>query len=506
MASLKSISASIQSVPSTKEKLQKAFEALRSHSECLASFNLQWQDLEDHFASIEKSIEQRFKDLESKEQQAAPAAAAAFSSAVELESSDVVPRPKLKSLCANMDGQGLRLFVIAHRKDLQDMREELSAALRTASDPAKMVLESMEGFYPVKSKGDKDVQLAAVRRTCILLLDRLMSISPEISNDVKDRAKKLAEEWEGKVSKNGENPLEGVAFLHLLSAYGLVSSFDVDELLDIVVFIARRKQTIDLCRSLGLTEKIPDLIRKLISNGKQLDAVNYAYAFDVVGEFPPVPLLKAYLKESKKVAQEVWKKGNGSLQAENEAIAKELAALRAIIKCIEEHNLQSEYLPEGLEKRIAQLEKHKAERKRPAPTMPKTQQQQAANKRPRPALVGAAGPTTLTAPLVAQINQQPQHLSSLLADRVSPYLPSAGLYGLAGPGAGASALYDRQGPSYLGSHLGYVGGRSPPMSHIYSTELSSSLYDKPVGYSGYTASGGMQHGSLQQPYHQSYYP
>ncbi|XP_058113262.1 FRIGIDA-like protein 2, partial [Magnolia sinica] len=265
--------------------------------------------------------------------------------------------------------------------------------------------------------------------------------------------------------------------------------------------------------TLGSFLLVTDLIRKLISNGKQLDAVNYAYAFDVVGEFPPVPLLKAYLKESKKVAQEVRKRGNGSLQAQNEAIAKELAAWRAIIKCIEEHNLQSEYLPEGLEKHIAQLEKQKADRKRPAPTMPKTQQQQAANKRPRPALVGVAGPTTLTAPLVAQINQQPPHSSSLslLADRVSPYLLSAGPYGLAGPGAGASALFDCQGPSYLGSHLGYVGGRSPPMSHLYSTELSFSLYDKPVGYSGYTASGGMQHGnlqpsSLQQPFHQSYYP
>lgn len=58
-----------------------------------------------------------------------------------------------------------------------------------------------------------------------------------------------------------------------------------------------------------------DLIQKLIIKGKQLDAVNFAYAFDLVDKFPPVPLLKAYLKEAKKVAQEVRKKGNHSAQS-----------------------------------------------------------------------------------------------------------------------------------------------------------------------------------------------
>lgn len=58
-----------------------------------------------------------------------------------------------------------------------------------------------------------------------------------------------------------------------------------------------------------------DLIQKLISKGKQLDAVNFAYAFEIVDKFPPVPLLKAYLKEAKKIAQEVRRKGNNSTQS-----------------------------------------------------------------------------------------------------------------------------------------------------------------------------------------------
>ncbi|KAL5987970.1 hypothetical protein ACLOJK_035732 [Asimina triloba] len=488
MASLQAISVSIEAIPAKKEKLQKAFEALRSHSECLSSFNLQWKDLEDHFASIEKSIQQRFKLLQSKEQAAEVAAPAGYPSKPQ-PPPDVAVRPELKAACLAMDGKALMSFVLQHRKDLQDMREELNAALLFSPDPAKLVLETMEGFFPSNSKGDKDVQLAAHRRSCILLLDRLMTISPPISMDVRQSAIKLANEWKGKVSKNGENPLEGVAWMHLLAAYRLVSVYKVDELLDIIVFIARRKQTIDLCRALGLADKIPDLIRKLVSSGKQLDAVNYAYAFDVVGQFPPVPLLKEYLKESKKVAQNVRKKGHDSLQAQNEAIAKELAAVKAVIKCIEEHNLKSEYPLDSLEKRIEQLEKEKADRKRPAPTSaaPKAQQHQPSNKRVRPTSVASAGPI-LAAPSFTQLSMQAQP-PSLLADRIPPYPPSVGPYGLAGAGAGASALFDRPGPSYLGSsHLGYVGGRSPPRSHFYSTELSSTLYDIPGGY----ASGSMQ--------------
>jgi len=61
---------------------------------------------------------------------------------------------------------------------------------------------------------------------------------------------------------------------------------------------------------------VADLIEKLNSKGRQLDAVKFIYAFNIVDKFPPIPLLKAYITESKKVAQEVRKKGNYSLQAQ----------------------------------------------------------------------------------------------------------------------------------------------------------------------------------------------
>lgn len=61
---------------------------------------------------------------------------------------------------------------------------------------------------------------------------------------------------------------------------------------------------------------VADLIEKLNRKGRQLDAVKFVYALNAVDIFPPIPLLKAYITESKKMAHGVRKKGNNSLQAQ----------------------------------------------------------------------------------------------------------------------------------------------------------------------------------------------
>lgn len=62
---------------------------------------------------------------------------------------------------------------------------------------------------------------------------------------------------------------------------------------------------------------------------------------------------------------------------QDEFSERELTGLKAVIKCVEEHNLEEQYPVEPLHKRILQLEKTKAEKKRATePTKPQT-------KRPR---------------------------------------------------------------------------------------------------------------------------
>lgn len=58
-----------------------------------------------------------------------------------------------------------------------------------------------------------------------------------------------------------------------------------------------------------------DLIHKLLSQGKQLLAVKFVFEFQLTDKFPPVPLLKEYLKESKNLAKKVCREGKNSLKS-----------------------------------------------------------------------------------------------------------------------------------------------------------------------------------------------
>ncbi|XVE92704.1 hypothetical protein REPUB_Repub01dG0122600 [Reevesia pubescens] len=155
------------------------------------------------------------------------------------------------------------------------------------------------------------------------------SVSALISEDIKEQAKLIAEEWKPKLdgldmdASNG-NLLEAHAFLQLLATFGV--------------------------------------IEVLVNNGRQIDAVNLAFAFELTEQFSPVPLLKSYLKEARKASSPV-KPGNASPTAQTEVSERELTALKAVIKCIEEHNLEKQYPVDPLQQRVLLLEKAKADKK-----------------------------------------------------------------------------------------------------------------------------------------------
>ena len=52
-----------------------------------------------------------------------------------------------------------------------------------------------------------------------------------------------------------------------------------------------------------------------MNSGRQIDAVNLAFAFELTEQFSPVPLLKSYLKEARKACSPV-KPGNASPTAQ----------------------------------------------------------------------------------------------------------------------------------------------------------------------------------------------
>ena len=156
------------------------------------------------------------------------------------------------------------------------------------------------------------------------------------------------------------------------------------------------------------------------------------------------------------------------LCTQHESMMKELSAVRAVLKAVEEYKLADQFPTEGLHKRFAQLEKSKADRRKPSvPSKTQTQQQ----KRPRLGM-GSQGPSSL-----------PQQMST---DR-GQYATASAM-----PPFG-SAAYDRRPQASYSSIYG-TDTRSPgsiPNSYLYSADMmSASAYPTaPSAYSGLPAGG-----------------
>ncbi|OMP04273.1 Frigida-like protein [Corchorus olitorius] len=526
--SLSEIESAIKLIDVKKSDLKKAFDDLQANSSYLSSFSMSWSDLDGHFSTIQNSVTQRFRLLESREagrrpvdavpvfqlascstqpvssKQGDPSALKTLtrqdrgdsvtesvanglynqltqfngeqpstSNAVGLQHGGLVPvssgsgsavtRPELKEFCERMDGKGLRKYIYDRQKEREAIRMELSGALKCAPDPGAMILDAMEGFYEEnsQSKGNKDPEFFGLRRVCVFLLEQLMEI---------------------------------------VAAYGLGAEIDREELVAYFVIAARYRQVVMLCRSIGLGEKVHDLIQKLIDGGKQLLAVRIIFEVGLAEKFPPVPLLKDYLNETKKLAKQVCVDGKNSLKSQNEATAKEIGALKAVIKVIEEHKLEAEYSKEGLQRRIEQLEKQQADRKRPpaaaaAPQQPakkkqaQGKQQKSDNKHPRTSAFVSRATSAVPA-----FQQSDLHSAGLVPDHSAAYMTSQqpGPYGLAtsipavAPYAGSSAgLY-----GLAAAPMGFSMNPNPAASHLYP-------YDRLATYGGY---------GVPPQYHPSYHP
>lgn len=425
---------------------------------------------------------------------------------------DVKPRPELKSLCETMNSEGLRKFIAEHRKDLNALSAELPSALKCANDPALVVLKALDGYHPSESsanQGVKDSHLPANRRACVILLEALSEVladpilgieHPVVSVHLRNSAKQFADLWKSKMNLDGDLgsnfSLDAQSFLQLLATFGLASDYDQDEICKLIAPIARRKQTPALCRALGLSAKMPAVIEKLINDDRQIEAVSFASAFELFDRFPPVPLLKTYLKEARKAAQATLKSGNNSAAAQNEANQKELSVLKAVLRSISEYKLEDQYPPAPLERRVAQLEKAKADKKRAA-FEAKTQQLPKRARRISTVSVGSSGGLGGAGP------------------EKSFFRPSDNAqYG----GVGASAYGAVAQPSFErhpvgGYSSGYGGGSRSPVSmssaYLYSGDGLSSLgygssaFVNPASsYGGYSYGSGL--GTGPSGYHQSY--
>ncbi|KAK6163980.1 hypothetical protein DH2020_000844 [Rehmannia glutinosa] len=277
--------------------------------------------------------------------------------------------PELVKLCQEMNSEGLHKFISDNRKNLATLRGEIPTALNAAADPASLILDSLKGFYGT------DLPNLDARKDSNLLGLRF------------NLAKAIAEDWKPKLDDLDalmpamETSLEAHAFLQLLATFGINSDFNQERLSNLIpmmlpVFDLQHCQCLSEacsncdspCFSLLLSAVaivVKSVIDVLVKNGRQIDAVNLAFAFELTDQFSPISLLKSYLSEAKKVPSAA-KPGNVSPAAstKSDVSEKELTALKAVIKCIEDHKLEDRFPVDPLQKQVLEIEKAKTDKKR----------------------------------------------------------------------------------------------------------------------------------------------
>ncbi|GAA0185667.1 hypothetical protein LIER_32955 [Lithospermum erythrorhizon] len=489
------------------------FDEFQRQTSLMTSCTLLWKELSDHFTFLEQNLKKKSDDLQQKLQSFDNSTKTHFdllekrdatinnSIDFALKRVDLIKKKsflmisqrklgnnegdnedfdeigdknngfliKLRSFCLGMDYKGLWNFVSLRKKMIELLRFEMPKALEECLDPPRIVIEAISDVFPVdKRERGNDLGWA-----CVLLLESLVPVICDsvlgkervlVSPSIKEKAKAIAETWKRSFEERGG--IENVktpdvhTFLQHLVTFGIVEKDDVGLYRKLVVGSAWRKQMPKLAVSLGLGDDMPGMIDELISRGQQVDAVHFTYEVGLVDKFPPVPLLKDFLNDAKKAASSISEDPNNSGRAALLAAKKEQSALRAVIKCIEEYQLEAEFPPENLKKRLELLEKTKTDKRKEAEA-PANKRMRASNGGPMPP--AKAGRSTNayvssfpTPPTYVMSPSHSQYLASVL-----PYPPSPAMYG---PGS--------RSPSYTYS----PEAASPPYVGSYSTPMNYPIY------------------------------
>lgn len=387
-----------------RKRIEQAFTFFETRKTLLTNFTEQWQTLTSHFTSLEQSIAQKTETLDSKLESVDSEAKKTLESLEQRETSlpdreasliarveeqkqaalaefektltgDAEIGEALKSFCRRMDSGGLLRYMTAKRKEAMTLRIQIAPALEEAVDAPRLVLDAVKDFL---EKKDVKVGASDRRRACGNLIMALFPVEEKagpVATSIAERALTVAEAWKGKIDKeekSGEHGhVDSAMFLQFLFGFGLVSKFEEEFLKNLIMENSARRDMPKLALALGFGEKMPDIIDELVKNGKEIDAVYFAFDCGLTERFPPVDLLKNHLKKSRTEATTILKNSRYSSTGTENAGNLELNALRSIIKCVEDHKFDSKYPLQSLKKRVSQLEKLKADKRKSASTSSK---------------------------------------------------------------------------------------------------------------------------------------
>ncbi|XP_077212380.1 FRIGIDA-like protein 4a [Tasmannia lanceolata] len=522
------------------DKFQKVLENLEAQKTLITSCTSLWKNLSTHFSSLQETLLQKsqtldtkFKTLDSKTKQTLKTLNLREQSISKRESAAIILINKqkesalsdfekpvtgnpslpeaLRSLCRKMDSGGLWRFLVAKRKDLAVLRTEISLAIAESVDPQSLVLDAVEDFVLQKSGR---VGISDQCRACGLLLRGLF---PEtefggkglekglgVASSIGERAYVVSEKWKERMEeKEGEalGAAEAQMFLVMVVGFGLSSRFDKEFLRKLVVSFPSRRDMPKVAAALGFGEKMGDIIDELVKSEKELEAIYFAHETGLTERFAPVPLLKAHLRNSRRNASTILKNGHHSTAASEEAGNVELSSLRSIIRCVEDHKLESEFTLESLRKRVLQLETAKADRKKHAAA------NKSQNKRARSSIGGGITFPPAKSGRLSVHRDAPSHLNPAAAT----FTPGAFNYP-------SQRVYEAPAVAPYGSPYGTAARAQSPVSltqqYPYVAEdmggsRSGGAYVGPIGGSYVGSAGGSYSGydygaTLPPPYQSSY--
>ncbi|MCD7471529.1 hypothetical protein HAX54_012016 [Datura stramonium] len=234
---------------------------------------------------------------------------------------------------------------------------------------ARLILDAAEEFVGMKVEGK--AILADRRWACDMLIQSVVPVAEGgygAGRSLKERAARVLEKWKGVLGggdrSSGVCAAEATMFLQLVIAFALKERFEEEFLRKLVLEFANRKDMPKLAVAFGFGNKIGDIIEELVKSGKEVEAVYFASESGLAERYPLLSLLKSSLRNCRRNANNISKKGKFSPAAVDKANSIELEATKALIKCVEDHKLEPEFSLEGLKKRVIELEQAKAKKKK----------------------------------------------------------------------------------------------------------------------------------------------
>ncbi|CAN0920639.1 FRIGIDA-like protein 5 [Linum grandiflorum] len=272
-----------------ENKLEDGFKTLDRRTKDLEFKEKQLEKRHREVDSRAKRSSEQMQDQQFKDKMLAES----VSSRVKIEPVDTSSDGAI-TISWTMNGPDLQIYLNERSEHLDFIIDEIEIALKLSTNPTKLVLDAMQGFYPPHlKKGDVEFEEAVIRKSCIMLLELLKKLSPEIKPDMRKEAMKLAVDWMSQMRRSEvQQPIEVLGVMQLLAAYGMGSYFEDDELISHLGVIAHYDQAPKLLQDLGLADRISSVIQKLLEKKLQAEAAIFISAFGLHTEFPSVNLTK----------------------------------------------------------------------------------------------------------------------------------------------------------------------------------------------------------------------